>query len=266
MLKPILQFILIAVSFLGIWFGLSRIDWMTLFQVEQASKNLEEKLGELSWDLFKNLNKEISDTKIISPVDSLLTRICERNDIDRDRIKLHLVDKDEVNAFALPDHHMVVYSGLIEDCENEAELCGIIAHELAHLEKGHIMQKLVKEIGLSVLISMTSGNGNPEIIRQAVKVLTSSAYDRRLESEADLVGAEYLINAGINPEAFAEFMFRMSAQERNLPDQLYWISTHPGSEDRTAAILDYIKDREVDTEMVLDSTTWITLKEDLSKE
>lgn len=266
MLKPILQFILIAVSFLGIWFGLSRIDWMTLFQVEQASKNLEEKLGELSWDLFKNLNKEISDTRIISPVDSLLTRICERNDIDRDRIKLHLVDKDEVNAFALPDHHMVVYSGLIEDCENEAELCGIIAHELAHLEKGHIMQKLVKEIGLSVLISMTSGNGNPEIIRQAVKVLTSSAYDRRLESEADLVGAEYLINAGINPEAFAEFMFRMSAQERNLPDQLYWISTHPGSEDRTAAILDYIKDREVDTEMVLDSTTWITLKEDLSKE
>lgn len=266
MLKPILQFILIAVSFLGIWFGLSRIDWMTLFQVEQASKNLEEKLGELSWDLFKNLNKEISDTKIISPVDSLLTRICERNDIDRDRIKLHLVDKDEVNAFALPDHHMVVYSGLIEDCENEAELCGIIAHELAHLEKGHIMQKLVKEIGLSVLISMTSGNGNPEIIRQAVKVLTSSAYDRRLESEADLVGAEYLINAGIDPEAFAEFMFRMSAQERNLPDQLYWISTHPGSEDRTAAILDYIKDREVDTEMVLDSTTWITLKEDLSKE
>lgn len=266
MLKPILQFILIAVSFLGIWFGLSRIDWMTLFQVEQASKNLEEKLGELSWDLFKNLNKEISDTRIISPVDSLLTRICERNDIDRDRIKLHLVDKDEVNAFALPDHHMVVYSGLIEDCENEAELCGIIAHELAHLEKGHIMQKLVKEIGLSVLISMTSGNGNPEIIRQAVKVLTSSAYDRRLESEADLVGAEYLINAGIDPEAFAEFMFRMSAQERNLPDQLYWISTHPGSEDRTAAILDYIKDREVDTEMVLDSTTWITLKEDLSKE
>ena len=266
MLKPILQFGAIAALFFLVWFGLDRIDWMTIFQVEKTTKNIEEKLGDLYWDILKKVNDEITDKDVVAPIDSLLTRICERNDIDREKIKLHLVDKDEVNAFALPDYHMVVYTGLIEDCENEAELCGIIAHELAHLEKGHIMQKLVKEIGLAVLISMTSGNGSPEIIKQAVKVLTSSAYDRKLETEADLTGAEYLINAGIDPEAFAAFMFRMSEQEKSLPDQLYWVSTHPGSEERTQAILDYIEDREVKVEMILDSTQWNMLKENLLKD
>lgn len=266
MLKPILQLGAIVVLFFLIWFGIDRIDWMTIFQVEKTSKNIEEKLGELYWDILKKVNKEITDKEVVAPLDSLLTRICERNDIDRKKIKLHLVDKDEVNAFALPDYHMVVYTGLIDECENEAELCGIMAHELAHLEKGHIMQKLVKEIGLSVLLSMTSGNGNPEIIRQAVKVLTSSAYDRKLETEADLAGAEYLIKAGIDPESFAAFMFRTSEQEKGLPDQLFWVSTHPGSEERTQAILDYIEDREVNVEMILDSTQWLTLKENLSKD
>jgi predicted Zn-dependent protease len=266
MVKPLLQFILLVISFLAIWFGLSRIDWMTLFQVEKATKNVEEKLGDLYWDILKKVNDEITDDSLVSPLDSLVTRICSRNDIDREKIKLHLVDKDEINAFALPDNHIVVFSGLIEECQNEAELCGVLAHEMAHLEKGHIMEKLVKEIGLSVLLSMTSGNGNPEMIRQAVKVLTSSAYDRNLEMEADLAGADYLINAGIDPEAFANFMFRMAADEKDIPDQFYWVSTHPGSEERTQAILDYISEREWKTEAVLDSAQWATLKEDLNKD
>jgi beta-barrel assembly-enhancing protease len=266
MAKLFLQLILIVASFFGLWLAIGQVDWMTMFKVEKATQNVEEKLGELYWDIFKNMEDEVTDTKVISAVDSLLTRICDRNDIDREKIKLHLINKDEVNAFALPDDHLVIFSGLIADCENESELCGVIAHELAHLEKGHIMKKLVKEVGLSVLLSMTTGNGNPEIIQQAIKVLTSSAYDRNLEREADLSGADYLINAGIDPEGFAQFMFRMSTQEQDVPEQLFWISTHPGSEQRTKDILDYIDGREVKVEMVLDSTQWLTLKENLTAE
>ena len=102
MLKPILQFGAIAALFFLVWFGLDRIDWMTIFQVEKTTKNIEEKLGDLYWDILKKVNDEITDKDVVVPIDSLLTRICERNDIDRKKIKLHLVDKDEVNAFALP--------------------------------------------------------------------------------------------------------------------------------------------------------------------
>ena len=82
MLKPFLQFGAIVVLFFLIWFGLDRIDWMRLFQVEKTSKNIEEKLGELYWDILEKINDEITDKDAVAPLDSLLTRICERNDID----------------------------------------------------------------------------------------------------------------------------------------------------------------------------------------
>lgn len=98
-----------------------------------------------------------SDT-VLAPLDSLLSHLCEANDIERDKIKLHVVQSNEVNAFAFPDNHLVVFTSLIAKCENQEELCGVMAHEIAHMQKGHIMKKLVKEVGLSALVGMASGD------------------------------------------------------------------------------------------------------------
>lgn len=263
--KLLVQLIIMIMAFFVMWWGFSKIDWMTTLKVEEVGKSTEEKLGKLYWEIFKRMEEEETDEKIMDPVDSLLHHLCEQNGIDHNKIKLHIVRKDDINAFALPDGHLVLFTGLIEDCENEAELCGVIAHELAHMQNGHIMKKLVKEIGLSMLISMTTGKGNPEMIQQAVKVLSSTAYDRSLESDADITGVDYLINANIDPEPFANFLFRMSADEKDLPQQLFWISTHPGSENRTRTILDYIAQRDFETQMVLDSAQWGSLKQTLSE-
>lgn len=266
MARLLLQFVLIVASFFALWLALSKVDWMTKLEVKEKSKGVEEKIGEIYWDFFKTIEDEITDEKVLAPLDSLLSKLCTSNDIDRKKIKLHLIDKDEVNAFALPDHHLVVFSGLILDSENEAELCGVLAHELAHLEKGHIMKKLTREVGLSLLITMTSGNGSPEIVKQVAKALTSTAYERDLEREADLTGVDYLIRAGINPEGLASFLFRMSAHEKDLPDQLFWISTHPGGEDRTVAIMEYLKVKEYETSSILTSEIWNELQAHLQKQ
>ena len=256
MIRLTLQFITLVAAFFLTWFGLIRLDWVRYFHIEQAGERIEEKLGSLYWDVISKLEKENKDSRWIDPLDSLLIRICDANGLKRDDIKLHLVEKDEVNAFALPDHHLVLYTGLIEDCENAEELCGVIAHEIAHMEKGHIMRKLIREVGLSVLISMTTGNGQPEVIQQAIKILSSSAYDRNLEREADLSGVDYLIQAEINPEPFATFLFRLSSLEAALPDQVFWISSHPGSEERAKDILNYIHEREFQIKPAMDSIQW----------
>ena len=258
--KLTIRLFIIVATFFGTWWCLRQVDWMTLFHVEDISQSTEEKLGELYWDIYQNIEHETEDQKVIVPIDSLLTRICSRNDIDREKLKLHIITKNDINAFALPDDHLVLFTGLIEDCENEAELCGIIAHEIAHMENGHIMKKLIKEVGLAMLISMTTGKGNPEIVQKAIRVLSSSAYDRNLESDADIKGADYLINADIDPEAFAEFLFRMSSREKDYPKQIFWISTHPGSEERTKAIISYISGKEYEKKMILDSAQWSQLK------
>ena len=145
-----------------------------------------------------------SDT-VLAPLDSLLSHLCEANDIERDKIKLHVVQSNEVNAFAFPDNHLVVFTSLIAKCENQEELCGVMAHEIAHMQKGHIMKKLVKEVGLSALVGMASGGQSGEVLRSTAKLLSSTAYDRTLESEADKTAVFYLLQSGINPEPLVNF-------------------------------------------------------------
>ena len=190
MRKILIELIISVALLLGVWALLSQVDWMTLFKIEQTTKSTEEKIGDLFWDLLSKSEDEITASSVIAPMDSMLSLICKKNSIDHAKFKFHFLHKDEINAFALPNHHLVVYSGLITACESEEELYGVICHEMAHLEKDHVMNKLVKEIGLSVLISMSTGNGNSQMIKEALKHLSSSAYDRILETEADLTAVD----------------------------------------------------------------------------
>jgi len=265
MKKILLELVLTIAVIVAVWFGLSQVDWMKLFNIRQTTQNTEEKIGDLFWKMLKNSETEITSDSIVAPIDSILIRICKANSIDRKKIKLHLLRKDEINAFALPGNHLVVYSGLITSCENEAELCGVIGHELAHIEKNHVMNKLVKEIGLSVLISISTGNGNSEAIKSALKQISSSAYDRKLETEADLTAVDYLEKAGIDPEPFANFLYRLADQSKNLPSQIYWISSHPESKERAEKIIERIKGNSFPKPEGKDSLRFERLKEKVNK-
>ncbi|MEP7169549.1 MAG: M48 family metallopeptidase [Bacteroidota bacterium] len=265
MKKIFLQIMLLVFSFFAVWFALQQIDWIKIFHIEQAKKNMEEKLGDSYWEFFKKVSEEIKYKKVALPVDSIVKKICEENNINKEKIKIHILRKGEVNAFTLPNNHLVILSGLIETCDNEAELAGVIAHELAHMEKGHVMKKMVKEVGLSTLTSIAGGSSGAVIIKETAKLLSSSAYDRTLEREADITGVDYLIKANIDPEPFANFLYRLS-DETKMPNQIYWLSTHPESKERAEDIINYIKDKKIIKKSILSSDTWIKLKEVLKEE
>ena len=260
MKKAALQFLVIAALFFACWGVLSQINWIMLFGIEQTTLNTEEKLGEMIWDIMKRSETVIVKDSLTAPLDSIIDRICTSNSIDRDKIKLHLVKKEDINAFALPGNHLVVYSGLIAACNNEAELAGVLGHEIGHMENNHVMRKLIKETGFAVLVSLTSGNGNSENAKQILKLLSSSAYDRSLETEADLSAADYLIKSHINPTAMADLFYRMSAKESDIQNKLGWIHTHPDSRERAKKIVEYVKGKKVRNEPVLAKGTWATLK------
>jgi predicted Zn-dependent protease len=261
MKKLLLEFILIVVLFFATWFVLSRFDWVSIFDVRKKTDTTEEKLGDLFWEFFSKTENEVKVPELSLPLDSMLTRICESNSIDRSKIKLHIIRKDDVNAFTLPNNHLVVFTGLITDCENPEELCGVLGHELAHMEKNHVMKKMVKEVGLSVLITLSSGRGSPEVIRQVAKLLSSTAYDRALESEADRTSVDYMVRAQIDPEPFANFMYRMSEKEKNMPDQVYWIATHPESKERAEQIIAYLKGVKHESRPVADEAEWEQIRQ-----
>jgi beta-barrel assembly-enhancing protease len=263
MKKALFQGLIIVFVFLGTWLILSQIDWVNIFKIRKITDKTEKELGELFWEVFKKSEEENKNPNIINPVDSILTQICNANKIKRAEIKLHILNKDEINAFALPNGHLLVYTGLIKNCESPEELTGVISHEIAHIELNHVMKKLVREIGLSVLISMTTGNGGTEIIKETARMLSSTAFDRNLEKEADLKAVDYMINAEVNPVPFANFLYRLSEKDSEATKYLTWISTHPESKERADYILEYNKNNLPEFKPILSQETWEKMKEEV---
>lgn len=263
MRKLILQGIVTILLFFGTWFALKQIDWVKIFKVKQVTDKTEQKLGELFWKVFKNTETENKNIQVVNSMDSIVTHICKANKIDREKIKIHILNKEDINAFALPNGHLIVYSGLILNSDSQEELTGVLCHEIAHIELNHVMKKLVKEIELSVLISMTTGNGGAEIIKETAKMLSSSAFDRNLEKEADIKAVDYLINAKVNPIPFANFLYKLSDKENEATKYLTWISTHPDSKNRAEYIVEYSKGKSTNYKPILSEETWKKLKEEL---
>lgn len=258
-----IQGLIIVMLFFSTWFVLTQVDWMTILKIENRTNKTEEKLGEFFLENFKKSEKENTNLFVAKAIDSIVSKICTENEIDKKIIKVHIFDKDEVNAFALPNGHLLIYSGLILASDNQEELSGVICHEIAHIQLNHLMKKLIKEVGLSVLISMSTGNGGPEVIGETLRLLSSSAFDRTLEEAADIKAVAYLVKAKINPEPFANFLYKLSENETEAMKYISWTSTHPDSKERAEYVIEYGKNKAATYEPVLSTSTWEQLKVEL---
>lgn len=260
------QGLLMAGLFVGSWWLLSKIEWVKLLRVEQITKKTEQQLGQLLLDVFTQEGGEIKIDTALQFVDSIVNRLCKANEVDRSAIKVHLLASDEINAFALPDGHLVVYSGLIVDAKNPEELAGVIAHELAHIQRKHVAQKLVKEMGISAVLTLTAGSGNATAIRELARTISATAFDRALETEADEVGVNYLRKASIDPLPLADFLVRMTEKQSEIFSYFTWVSTHPDSRERAEKIRAISRSNSANYIPCLSKASWEKLKEISEKE
>ena len=263
--KILLQAVLIVASFFLVWFGFSQVDFMKMFKVEERTATMEHKLGDMIWKQIEDTEDIVTNDTIVRTLDKLVKPICDANDIERDSLKIHIIKKDVLNAFALPNNHLVVYTGLIEDCKRQEALQGVLGHEIAHIEKNHVMKKLSKELGYSVLLTAAGGTKGGQMAREILKTLSSSAYDRKLEKEADIASVKYMIEAKIDPRPMADFMYQM-AQDIRIDKNMYWIADHPESEERAKYILEYIKGKKLKSKETITEKDWKTFKELVDKE
>jgi predicted Zn-dependent protease len=261
-MKLIFQGLLLAIGVLGLFFLLMRIDWMGLMKVNEVRDKSTQKTGDLLWDFIKKSEDEVRDTALCAPVTALHTHLCSENGLESTSIQVHLIRNDEVNAFALPGRHLVVYTGLLKACKNESELAGVLAHEIAHIEHDHVMKKLGEEIGFSVLSAMT---GNGEVIEFVLRTICSTAYNRELETEADMIAVDYLEAAGFNPAAFADILARFDTEREN-PRLLDWVSTHPDAKARAEAVMEAISPELPEPTPVVQEAQWQQMKDALAGE
>ncbi|MCD9014041.1 M48 family metallopeptidase [Parachryseolinea silvisoli] len=252
--KVLIQFAVLVISFFGLWFLLSRIEFINRDRVDKFAAESEQKLGEIILESITLTSEEVHNKKLQAVLDSIKTRLCEGKHLDCSKIKVHLVRNSEVNAFALPDDHLVVFTGLLEYAEKPEEVAGVMAHEIGHIEKNHVMKKLTKDIGLSMLFAIAGGEAGGEIARETARMLSSTAFDRDKEREADAFAVETLAAANIDPQHLSNFFFRL-ARKHDMPEELVWISTHPDTDERAGEIIKLKKNYTLEPEPIL-GTDW----------
>jgi len=161
-----------------------------------------------------------------------------RNSDAKVPFSIKVIDSDEINAFALPGGFFYVNSGLILAADEEAELAGVMAHEIAHVCARHQMRQLTRaniaQLGTLPLIFMGGGIGYG--IYEAAGLglpMTFMKFQRNFEAEADYLGLQYMYKTGYDPQAFISFFEKIQAKEKKKPGSLAKaFASHPQTPDR----------------------------------
>jgi predicted Zn-dependent protease len=259
------QFILMLLIFGGIWaafiylFDNQGID----AELDILSVEYEEKLGKKIYETYCASYTEVENEIVDSAISLLKERLLSKIPSSEYNYKVRVLESSLVNAFALPGGYIVLNTGLIEISENPEEVAAVLGHEIGHVENKHVIDNIIRELGMGIILAVISG-GDPILIGEASKMLASSYFSREQEKEADDFSLDLLEKANTNPRYMAS-IFRKMKEKSEIKEDKYtqFLSTHPSINNRIRAALEYKIDSTFEeVPIVLD---WERVKENLHK-
>ena len=185
---------------------------------------------------------------------------------------IKVIDSDEVNAFALPGGFFFVNKGLILAADNEAELAGVMAHEIAHVCARHAMENQGKStfMNYAALAGILFGGAIvSNVLYNGGGILTGLAslkFSRSAEEEADRLGVQYLYASGYDPTAMSTMFEKLAAQNKKKPGTLAKLfSSHPQSIERRDTSLQLVARFPEKDEYVISTSEFQRVKSHLMK-
>ncbi|MES2733817.1 MAG: M48 family metallopeptidase [Bacteroidota bacterium] len=157
-------------------------------------------------------------------------------------LKFTVIKSSTVNAFALPDGNIVIFTGLIDLMEDKNELVGLIGHEVTHVNQRHSMKMMCRNLSGYLFLSavLSDVNGIMAIIGDNVHTLQSLTYSRQFERQADMEGIEIMVSNKVNPKGMSKLFERLQTQDDHLLPE--FLSSHPITEERINYIKQIVKE------------------------
>ncbi|MBE9554509.1 MAG: M48 family metalloprotease, partial [Proteobacteria bacterium] len=204
-----------------------------------VSRSQEKKLGKDAHPkLIKEFGGVYNDPHVTGYAEYLGQKLAAVTETPSDEFTFTVLDSPIVNAFATPGGYVYISRGLMALAESEAELAGVMGHELGHVVARHSWQRMSKATVAGALSGLL-GAGQ---VGQALGGLYLSSFSRDQEMEADRLGVRYISRAGYDPAAMTSFLAKMGANSRlqaqiagrdpNDVDERDIMSTHPRTKER----------------------------------
>lgn len=242
-MKRFLLTLLALAPLAGLFTGCTTVQETGRSQVMLISPSAETQMGLQAFAQIKQEETVLKDPAVNARIQRIGTRIAAAVGRELPDAKWEFVvfdAPDTLNAFALPGGKVGVYTGLINLAESDDEIAVVMGHEIAHVTSRHggerYSQNLLAAIGGAAVAIGTKDDKNKELYMLAYgagSTLTTLAYSRSHESEADAVGLRFAAKAGYDPRAGATFWRKMAAKSGG-GEPLKWLSTHPPTGERIA--------------------------------
>jgi beta-barrel assembly-enhancing protease len=208
------------------------------------SVNDEVAIGRQAQQEVRRQVPELHDSVVTNYINGLGRRLAARADGPRYPYTFDVANKREINAFALPGGPIWVHRGAIDAAENEAQLAGVLAHEIAHIANRHAADQITKgtvaNAGLGLLGSFLRGGTGARIAGLGASVAAQSLmmkFSRDAEREADMKGLSYLKRAGYDPQGMVEFLQVLRARQGRDPGSVQtFFASHPAPGERIARL------------------------------
>lgn len=186
-----------------------------------------------------------------------LQKLTNSLDANPDDLQVEVVNIDMLNAVALPGGKVFLFEGLIQQASSVDEVAGVLGHEIGHVRERHVMQGLLRQLGLSFLLG-----GLNENVGGVFSSALSNSYGRDAEREADSHSIEVLDSANISPIATKGFFNKLSEmtnEENGISSVTSYMSSHPLSSER-AAKFNASFDKDRDYQPALTKDEWSAIK------
>ncbi len=243
--------LLITAGFATIWVIFTYLPIFPNNSILSVSIDTEQEIGDKLVDNFINDNNSIdtiNNSTINLFIDSVFTHIRSNMEEVSFDYTFIVIKNDQINAFAMPGGYIFIYSGLLEFCDTPEEFTSIIAHEIGHIENRHLITRLIKKLGIGILLS-----SDATVVGEVGKTAIETAFNRSQEREADRYAFSLLDKSGISPRVVATFFRKLEKKGLSYNKNFELLMTHPHHDKRIQAALQYkLSDNFIEKKLTFD--------------